>query len=173
VVKYGCEKVLRFLSGTDPKLVYPFFDAFVGLLDCDNNFLRWGGIITVSHLAAADSKGKFEKIFPKYYSFIKGPVMVSAANVIAGSPRIAAAKPDLTERIVKEILKVERAEYQMHGKPSTECGNIARGHAAVALGAMYPRVENKGPVMAFIKRQRENPRANVRKDVEKLLKELG
>lgn len=171
-IKFGCEKVLRSLSELNPRLVYPYFDTFVRLLDCDNNFLKWGAIVTLSHLAAVDSQRRFERIFAKYYAPITGPVMVTAAQIIASSPRIAAAKPELTQRIVKEILKVQRAAYELHGKRSPECRNVVFGHALVVLGALYPWVEKKQPVLAFIAKGRECSRPSVRETAEKLFAEI-
>jgi hypothetical protein len=99
--------------------------------------------------------------------------MITAAQIIGSSPRIAAAKPELTQRIVWEILKVERAAYEMHGKRSPECRNVVFGHALVVLGALYPWVEKKKPVLAFIAKRRECSRPSVRRTAEKLLARLG
>ncbi|MFQ5677760.1 MAG: hypothetical protein ACE5G1_17860, partial [bacterium] len=38
-----------------------------------------------------------------------GPVLVTAANIIQGAAKIAKAKPELTPRITRELLKVEKA----------------------------------------------------------------
>ncbi len=53
--KFRCEKVLRLISAERPDLVCPLFDAFAVLLDSDNSFLRWGAILTVANLCAADA----------------------------------------------------------------------------------------------------------------------
>jgi hypothetical protein len=50
------------------------------------------------------------RILDRYFAPISGPVMVTAANIIGGAVKIARAKPALTERIVSEILKVEKVE---------------------------------------------------------------
>jgi hypothetical protein len=53
-VRYGCEKILRFISEKKPELVYPHFDFFVKMLDSENNFLKWGAIITIANLTRVD-----------------------------------------------------------------------------------------------------------------------
>ncbi|MDD5015762.1 MAG: hypothetical protein PHW73_11835, partial [Atribacterota bacterium] len=128
-IKFGCEKVIRLVSGKKPELVYPYFDFFVKLLDSENNFLKWGAIITISNLSRVDSKNQFEKIFNKYYAPVIGPMMVTAANIVGNSWKIAQAKPELIDRIVDEILKIEKAKYEYKGELSTECNNVVCGHA--------------------------------------------
>lgn len=172
-VKFGCEKVLRLVSEQKPEVVYPYFDFFVELMGSDNSFLKWGAILTVANLASVDSEGKFEEIFEKYYAPIKGPVMVTAANVIGGSAKIAMAKPGLAERIVKEILKVEKCKYYHKGELSGECRNVACGAAIETFDVIYDIIEDKQVVNRFVKRQLKNPRAKVAKKAEKFLKKYG
>ncbi len=169
-VKFGCDKVLRLISERRPKLIYPYFDVFARLLDSENSFLKWGAIATIANLAAVDRKKKFEKIFKKYFSFIPGPAMIAAANVIGGSARIASAKPELTGRIAKEILKVAKAKYLMQGVVSPECRNVASGHAIDAFDAFFDKIKDKKPVIAFVKKQLKNPRDKARKKAEKFLR---
>jgi hypothetical protein len=52
--KYRYEKALRLVSERRPELIYPYFDAFAALLGHENNFLKWGAIMTVANLTAAD-----------------------------------------------------------------------------------------------------------------------
>jgi len=164
-VRFGCEKVLRHVSEKNPELVYPYFDEFVKMLDCGNNVLKWGAIITIANLASVDSKKKFDKIFSKYYSPISGPVLITAANVIGSSVKIALAKPRLVEKITKEILKVEKAKYK-----TTECRRIACGHAIKSFDQFFHKIKNKEPVVKFVKKQLKNKRAAVQKKAAKFIR---
>jgi hypothetical protein len=164
-IRYGCEKTLRFISEKRPELLYPHFDFFVKLLDSKNNFLKWGAIITIANLTGADEENKFEKIFDKYFSPIAGPVMITAGNTIGSAARIALYKPHLIGRITREILNVEKAKYK-----TAECVNVACGHAIDAFSQFYEKINDKGPVTEFIKRQLRNTRVPVRKRAEKFLK---
>jgi len=164
-VRYGCEKTLRFISEKNPELVYPHFDFFVKLLDSENNFLKWGAIIIIANLTKVDKENRFENIFDKYFSPISGPVMITAGNTMASAARIALYKPHLIERITKEILKVEKAKYR-----TVECVNVACGHAIDSFNQFYEKINDKEPVIEFIKHQLRNTRVPVRKRAEKFLK---
>jgi len=168
-IKYGSEKVLRLVSEKRPALIYPHFHRFVELLDGENQFLKWGGIMTIANLAAVDSEQWIDKIFDRYFAGIAGPVMITAANIIGGAARIARAKPALTERIVTEILKVEKARYLMQGKLSPECNNVVCSHAVEALAEIYDQIGDKKRVRDFIERQLESSRPAARKKAKAFL----
>jgi len=172
-VKFSYEKVLRLVSERRPELIYPYFDVFAGLLDSDNSFLKWGAITTVANLTAVDTEKEFEAIFQKYYAPIPGPAMVTAANIIGSSARIALAKPELTQRITREILKVEKAKYKSHGALSAECRNIAVGHAIEAFDTFFEQIDDKAAVVAFVKRQLKNTRKQVVKKAEQFGRKHG
>jgi hypothetical protein len=168
--RYNYEKVLRLVSERKPELIYPWFDAFVTLLDNDNSFLKWGAVMTVANLVAVDAENKFEPVFRKYYGPIKGPAMVTAANIIGSSAKIARARPDLTQRITCEILKVEKATYERHGSPSPECRNVVIGQAIDAFDQFFDQIEDQAAVLKFVKRQVKNTRKPVAKRAEKFLR---
>jgi len=168
--KYAYEKVLRLISERRPELTYSFFDIFVRLLDHENNFLKWGAIVTVANLTPADTEDKFKAIFKKYYAPINGPTMIAAANIIGSSITIARAKPELTKTITREILKVEKAKYQMKGKLSPECRNVAIGQAMNSFNELYTQIENKTEVYNFVKRQLKNTRKQVAQKAEQFIR---
>ncbi len=164
-VKYGCAKILRMISEKEPEILYSRFDFFASLIDSDNTFLKWGAIHILANLAAVDSENKFEKIFDKYFAPIPGPVLITAANVIGGTAKIALAKPKFTEKIAKELLKVETATYQ-----TTECSNIALGHTIESFDRFFDQIKDKEPVVALIKKQLRNTRNATRKKAERFLR---
>lgn len=126
--RYGSAKVLRLISEQSPVTLYPQLDRFIALLGSDNKLLQWTAILIVANLAGVDLKKKIEKVLAKYFEPIQGSVLITAANVIRSAPKIALAKPELADRIAKELLKVEGAQYQ-----STECRNVALGHTIKTL----------------------------------------
>lgn len=163
-IKYGSEKILRIISEEEPEILYRKMDAFIENLDSDNNFLKWGAIHVIANLAAVDSKDKFEEIFDKYFAPISGPVLITAANIIAGAAKIAMAKPELAERITRELLKVEKAKYQ-----TTECRNIALGKVIESFDQFYDQIADREPVLRLVKKQLQNTRKATRKKAEKFL----
>lgn len=169
-VKFSYEKVLRLVSERQPELVYPYFDFFVDLCQCDNSFLKWGAVVTVANLTAVDAEKKLEAVFERYYAPISGPAMVTAANIVGSSGKIARSRPELTERITYEILKVERATYEARGRPSPECRNVVIGHAIEAFDELFDQLQDKGAVLKFVKRQLKNTRKQVARKAEGFLR---
>jgi hypothetical protein len=167
-VRYKCEKILRIVGGIKPELLYPHFDFFLSMLDCENSFLKWGAIRTVANMARVDVRNRFEAIFDKYFSPVPGPVMITTANTIGGAAVIALAKPGLAGRIAREILKVEKARYK-----TAECRNVAIGHAIDSFDRFYEHIPDKPRILRFVRRQLTNPRPAVRKRAETFLKRRG
>lgn len=164
-IKYGCDKVLRIISDRNPEILYPEIELFIELLDSESTFLKWGAIHILANLAAVDSEDRIEQIFDKYFSPVPGPVLITAANVIKGAAIIALAKPELTERITGELLKVGNAQYQ-----TAECRNIALGHTIRAFDCFYPQIKNREPVDGLVSRQLQNTRNATRKAAERFVK---
>ena len=164
-VKFGCGKVLRVVSERHPESLYPHIDTFIKLLDSDNNIMKWEGIHVIGNLACVDKGKKIDAILTRYLKPIKGPIMITAANVIGGAANIAAAKPYLAEKIATELLKVEHAEYA-----TAECRNVALGHTLDAFEIFFDNIKNKQPVIDLVTKQMDNTRNSTRKRAEKLLK---
>jgi len=163
-VKYGCAKLLRIISDAHPELLYPRFDFFARLLDSDNKIMQWQAIYVIANLARVDSRNKFGKIFTGYFSPIPGPVLITAANVIGAAAKIALARPEMSDRITAEILKVGRAKYQ-----TAECRNVALGGAIESFDQFFDQIKDKKSVVRLVKRQLKNTRNATRKKAEKFL----
>ncbi|MFA5367269.1 MAG: hypothetical protein WC333_05275 [Dehalococcoidia bacterium] len=164
-VKYGCGKVLRILSQRHPEALYPHINVFIKLLDSDNNIMKWEGIHVIGNLACVDKAKRIDAILTRYLQPIEGPVLITAANVIGGAAKIAAAKPHLAERIAAELLKVEHAQYA-----TDECRNVALGQALDAFEIFFDKIKSKQPVIDLVTKQMDNTRSGTRKRAEKLLK---
>lgn len=164
-VKYGCAKVLRLISEKNPQALYPWFDRFAELHRKGNKILQWEAIRIIANLCRVDSKNRMKSILDTYLAPVRGPVMITAANVIKGAARIASAKPHLTERIVKELLRVEKAEYK-----TAECRNVAIGHAIEAFDSFFEQIKDREPVLRLARRQRKNPRNATRRKAERFLR---
>jgi len=172
-IRFGCEKVIRLISEEHPEIIYPYFDEIASLLESENNILKWGAIVIISNLAPLDKDRKIEKIFKIYFAPVTGKQMITASNIVKNAWKIVIAKPYLAEKIVKEILKVEKTEYEKKGKPSPECNRIVCGHAIDSFSRFYEKIKHKKPVIDFIKRQINNPRSAVARKAEKFLKKFN
>jgi hypothetical protein len=167
-IKYGCSKILRIISQKKPELLYPSFDFFVQRLDIDNTFLKCDAILILANLTSVDSDNKFEAIFDRYFAPIKGPTLIVAANIIGSAARIALSKPELTDRIVGKLLKVENAKYQ-----TEECRNIALGQAIDSFDEFFERIGDKERVRRLVKKQLRNTRKSTAKKAAQFLKKHG
>lgn len=164
-VRFGCAKLLLLLSERRPAEVYPCFDSLEEMLASENQIMAWTAIRIIGNLATVDRDGRIDAILPRFLKPIGGPSMITAANTMAGAVRIAAANPELSDRIVKAILRAEKGKYQ-----TDECRNIAIGHAMTALAELFADGHAPSAVVRFARRQMENPRNGTRTKAAKLLR---
>ncbi len=164
-IKYGCNNTLLILSEKKPEIIYPYFDVFKDYLKSENKFIKWSAILITANLTRCDNKKKFDEVFNSYFSEIKGPVMITAANIIKGAAVIAIAKPYLTEKITKEFLKVKNAKYQ-----TGECLNIVIGHTISSFDKFFRQIKDQDEVLDFIRSSINNRRKPTKNKAEKFIK---
>jgi hypothetical protein len=169
-VKLKSAKILRVISEKNPEILYPKLDFFISLLDSENKILKWNAMDVIGNLTSIDSKNKFDEIFKKYYSFLSADSMITVAHVVDNSGKIAKARPHLTQRITRELLKLEKIPT----KPqlTQECKNILLGKTILAFGMYFEQIENKDDVISFVKRQKNNTRSATKVKAEKFLKKI-
>ncbi len=169
-IKFKSAKILRVISEKNPEILYPKMDFFINLLDSENKILKWNAMDVIGNLTSIDSKNKFDKIFKKYYSFLSADSMITVAHVVDNSGKIAKARPQLTQKITSELLKIEKIPTK---PPLTqECKNILLGKAILAFDIYFDQIENKDNVISFIKRQKNNTRNATKIKAEKFLKKI-
>jgi len=167
-IRYGCAKILRIISEEKPEKLYPRIDFFVELLDSDKRILKWNALYIIANLTKVDVKNRFDDIFDKYYGLLDAEYMVTVANVVGNSGKIAKAKPHLTQKITNEFLRTENLATKSH--LTKECKNIIIGHAISAFELFFDQIENKDEVISFVERQLKNTRNATKLKAEKFLK---
>lgn len=157
-VRYGCAKVLMDLSAEHPEKLYPYWDAFVDLLGSKYRILTWNAMAVIANLAKVDEKKKFDAIFDKYYSFLSNEYMVTVANTVGNSGKIALAKPYLIPRITAELLKVENISVTPH--LTEECKRVIAEHAIGTFDLFFDKIgeAEKKKVLAFVEGQLDSSR---------------
>jgi hypothetical protein len=90
--------------------------------------------------------------------------MITAANIIKGAAVIAKAKPYLTEKITKELLKVKNANYQ-----TDECLNIVIGHTISSFDKFFRQIKDQDEVLDFVRISINNHRNPTRNKAEKFI----
>jgi hypothetical protein len=167
-VRYGCAKVLMDLSSEHPEKLYPYFDSFIDLLDSKYRILTWNAFAIIANLTQVDTDKKFDAIFDKYYSFLENEYMVTVANVVANSGKIALAKPYLIPKITEELLKVQDISTSPH--LTEECKRVIAQHVIKTLDLFFDRIDQKELVISFVKMHLDSPRKKLRTAAEKFLK---
>ncbi|MCK5300967.1 MAG: hypothetical protein KAJ21_03610, partial [Thermoplasmatales archaeon] len=109
-IRYSCGKVLMDLSEENPEKLYEHMDFFINLLDNKYRILTWNAIIAIANLTKIDTMKKFDKNFDKYFNLLNNDYMVTVANIVGSSSKIALAKPYLINRITNALLKVDKIE---------------------------------------------------------------
>jgi len=170
-VRYGCAKVLMDLSEEHPEKLYPHFDFFVSLLNSKYRILTWNALAIVANLTRVDTDNKFDAVFDKYYSFLDDDYMVTVANVVGNSGKIAHAKPYLIPKITDELLKVQDISTTPH--LTEECKRVIAQHTIKTVDLFFDRIDQKEQVIAFVKACLDSPRKKLRTTAEKFLKKWG
>jgi len=169
-IRYGCAKALMELSEEYPEQLYPYMDFFVDLLDSKYRILTWNAMAIIANLTKVDKNRKFDAIFDKYYRFINDEYMVTVANVVGHSGKIALAKPHLIEKITNELLKVENISTTPH--LTEECKRVIAEKTIKSFDLFFDKIRQKEKVTSFVKRQLNSPRKTLRTTAEKFLTKL-
>jgi hypothetical protein len=166
--KLRCAKALNLISANHPELLYHHFDFFGSLLESPHRILKWNAIFILSNLAIKDTERKFDLIFDRYYKHLWDGDLITAANIVGASGKMAATRPDLRNRITSELLKVDVIPL-----PTNECREIARGKALAAFAEYKAYLDGDQHVIEFIRRCLLSTRPATRKKAERLLKKAA
>jgi len=170
-VRYGCAKVLMDLSEEHPEKLYPYFDSFINLLDSKYRILTWNAFAIIANLTRVDADKKFDAIFDKYYSFLDNDYMVTVANVVGNSGKIALAKPYLIPKITDELLKVQDISTSPH--LTEECKRVIAEKTIKVLDLFFDRIDQKERVICFVEVHLDSSRKKLRTAAENFLKKWG
>lgn len=166
-IRFGSAKILRVISEKRPEILYSSIDFFVRLLDDENSIIKWNAMDIIANLMTADSQGKFNRLFKKFYSHLYEGSLITAGHIVDNSGKIALAKPELRSQITGELLKVEGIPL-----PTEECRSILIGKIINAFAVYYDEIRKNKDIISFVKRQLKNPRKATRVKAEKFLRRL-
>jgi hypothetical protein len=167
-VRYGCAKVLMDLSKECPNKLYPYMNFFIKMLDSKYRILTWNAMAIVANLAKVDVEKKFDAVFERYYDFLNDKYMVTIANIVGCSGRIALAKPYLVDRIANELLKVENIPLSPH--LTEECRRVIAEQAIKSFDLFFDKISRKQDVISFVERNLSSTRKTLRAEAEEFLK---
>ena len=167
-IRYGCAKVLMDLSEVHPTRLYPFMDPIIGLLDSKYRILIWNALAIIANLAKVDKDKKFDVAFDKYYSFVNDEYMVTVANVVGHSGKIALAKPHLIDKITDELLKVDGISLTPH--LTEECKRVIAEGAIKSFDLFFDKITEKKRVISFVEKHAGSSRRTLRLTAENFLR---
>jgi hypothetical protein len=166
-IRYGCAKVLMDLSEENPEKLYSYLDSFIELLDSEYRILTWNALAIIANLTSVDADKKFDAIFNKYYSFLDDNYMVTVANVVGNSGKIARAKPYLIPKIIDELLKVENISTTPH--LTEECRRVISQKTVQTLDSFFYKIKQKDRVVSFVRACLDSPRKSLRNAAENFI----
>ncbi|NIN00243.1 MAG: hypothetical protein GTO24_19850 [candidate division Zixibacteria bacterium] len=164
-IRFNCFKVLLFISEQHPKVLYPKWDFFATLLDSDNTYLKYIAIYVIANLAVDDPRGRFEKIFNKYYGLLDDESVIPPSHVAANSAKIARAKPKLQTRITNRLLDIDRTGHRLERK------DLIKGYVIEAFGRYFQEAKNKRRMLEFVRAQLNSKSPRTKKRAKEFLKE--
>ena len=169
-VRYGCGKALMDLSAKHPEQMYPYFDSFTALLGNKYRILRWNAMGVIANLCVVDTKKKFDAIFDMYYGLLNDEYMVTVANVVGNSSKIALAKPYLIPKIVGKLVSVEGISTTPH--LTEECKRVIAEKTIESFSMFFSNMgdEEKAEALFFAKKHVNSSRLALRKAAAQFLK---
>lgn len=169
-IKYGMQRKILKLAETNPEILYKDFDYFVELLNATNNIMIWTGLLVFGYLSKVDRAKKIDKVLPQIIAKLNAGKMITAGNATKSLIEICRNRPDLTDRIIKEIIKIPKYKYD-----TEECNHVAVGHALANFKLIYNELSDgsKKAVIKFAQSQLSNPRPATAKKAAYLIKLLS
>lgn len=172
-VKYQAEKAVRKISEERPAMLLPYVDRLIGLLDSDNNFIRWGMLLTLPGLLEAGGKDIWMKMRTRYLLSFRSRQVAEFGNAVSSTGKILRACPEEEETIIPLLLKIDRHTFFHHGVPSPECLNVAKGHILECFLEQFPDTAYRTEMASFAKQNLENDRKQVCIRARRLMKLAG
>jgi hypothetical protein len=167
-IRYGCAKVLMDLSEENPQILYPHLSSFIDLLDSKYRILTWNALAITANLTKVDTEKKFDTFLNKYFSLMNDEYMVTVANVVGNSRKIALAKPYLIPKITDELLKIEDISVTPH--LTEECKRVITQKIIESIDSFFEQIEDTEKVISFVKSYLNSSRETLGKAAENFLK---
>lgn len=168
-VRFKCDKVIRRLSEKEPNLVYDHYNEIASLMASENSCLRWGAILTVSGLAAADAERKFDRYLDTWLALLDSGHVVDSANMAGNAWKVVKARPDLEAYVTRALLLIEHRTYYHKGEVSEECRLVAMGAALLSFMEYFDESSMKPEILSFAGRVAHCPRKKTSSLAVKLL----
>ena len=142
--RYNCFKVLLQISESQPQVLYPQWDYFVGLLRSQNSYHRSIALRMLANLTCIDQDNRFDSIFDQYFEMLDDEKIVTARYLAQNAWKIARSRPDLQGRIIQKLLSVERTRFSQAQK------DLLSADIIQSLNELYESAPEKQAILAFV-----------------------
>jgi len=165
VYRYNCFKVLFQISETEPMILYPEWDYFVGLLDSSNSYHRSISLRIIANLTSVDTEKRFDDIFDPYFDLLDDEKVITARYLAGSAAAIAQHKPYLQARITKKLLGIDDTHHEEGRK------DLIKGDIIQTFESFFEDSSDKEEILAFVEAQVKSSSPRTRKIAKSFLKE--
>jgi hypothetical protein len=166
-IRYNSHKVLCLISQEHPRILYPQWDYFTQFLKSDNTYHKLSAIHILANLIKADTKGKFEKMFDRFYRLLDDKSFITAAYLAGASGKIARAKPKLQAKITNRLLSIDETHHQQERK------DLVKASIIEAFEEYFDQTRNKKRILEFVEKQLNCESPKTRKIAKEFMKRLN
>ena len=166
-IRYNSHKVLCLISQEHPRILYPQWDYFAQFLKSDNTYHKLSAIHILANLIKADTKGKFEKMFDRFYGLLDDKSFITAAYLAGASGKIARAKPKLQAKITNRLLSIDKTHHQQERK------DLVKASIIEAFEEYFDQTRNKKRILEFVEKQLNCESPKTRKIAKEFMKRLN
>ena len=142
--RYNCFEVLLQISEDRPRVLYPEWDRFIGLMRSDNAFHRSIALRLVANLTGADEEGRFEDLFDEYFGLLDDEKVMVARYLVQSASQIARRKPHLREKIAEKLLDIDRTRH-VEGRKA-----LIKADAVEFFETFFEELPDKERMLAFV-----------------------
>jgi hypothetical protein len=165
-IRFNSFKVLLLLSEEHPKVLYTHWDFFADLLKSGNTYLKYIAVLIIANLTKDDPRGRFKRIFNRYYALLDDKSVIPAAHVAASSGKIVRAIPKLQTKITNKLLQIDQTAHHPERK------DLIKGHAIESFGEYFEEVKNKKKIILFVREQLNSRSPRTKKVAKEFLKRV-
>lgn len=166
-IRYNSHKVLCLISQEHPRILYPQWDYFAQFLKSDNTYHKLSAIHILANLIKADTRGKFEKMFDRFYRLLDDKSFITAAYLAGASGKIARAKPKLQAKITNRLLSIDKTHHQQERK------DLVKASIIEAFEEYFDQTRNKKRILEFVEKQLSCESPKTRKTAKEFMKRLN
>jgi len=132
-VKYMSEKIIRMISSENPEILYSYEKRVIKLLQSENNFIKWGSVITFSNMIINGDESFWEEYSDEYFNLLNTDSVEAFGNFTSLAHLITEKYPEAEKRITENFLNIDNHVFYHKKQISPECINVAKVHIIAFL----------------------------------------